>query len=110
MKTSAPSSCPRSNSEHSQVNQASGMMMMPTKPVPGRDMKDYWRSEGPPPSDSPDNKLLQLLDSKRTTHAIYTRIPHIQSHTRIYIYICINDTRRCTRRIRVDVSQEIEDA
>ncbi|CBZ50967.1 oxysterol-binding family protein, related [Neospora caninum Liverpool] len=31
------------------------------QPVPGSSMRDYWRSEGPPPSDSPDNKLQHLV-------------------------------------------------
>ncbi|KFG32488.1 Oxysterol-binding protein, partial [Toxoplasma gondii p89] len=37
--------------------------LLPNAPpqVPGSSMRDYWRSEGPPPSDGPDNKLQHLI-------------------------------------------------
>ncbi|PHJ15898.1 oxysterol-binding protein [Cystoisospora suis] len=52
-----------SSSSASQGNSHTSNSRKAPKSVPGKAFKDYWRSEGPPPSDSPDNKLLQLLDS-----------------------------------------------
>ncbi|PFH36619.1 Oxysterol-binding protein [Besnoitia besnoiti] len=47
------------------------------KPVPASSMKEYWRSEGPPPSDSPDNKLQQLVQG------FWETIPVIEGSRRL---------------------------